>query len=139
MRGAKWGGWAMFERFVDMTKCLLIDEDGKGRRYLEQMLSGLGLETALTAGADDAVRYCNDNAPDIVMMSADRRGMQTRDLVKRLRFSASGKPPVVFLYSAHADTEVIGQSILEGAADVLMMPFDCDILKIKLKQAGLAV
>lgn len=129
----------MLERFVDMTRCLLIDEDGKGRRYLEQMLSGLGLETALSAGADDALRYCNDNAPDVVMVSADNRSVQPSDLVKRLQFASNGKPPVVFLYSAHADTEVIGQSILEGAADVLMMPFDCEILRFKLKQAGLAV
>ncbi len=51
------------EGYADMTKCLLIDEDGKGRRTLEQILSGLGVETSLTAGGDDALRFCNDNAP----------------------------------------------------------------------------
>ena len=101
-----------------MTRCLLIDEDNKGRRCLEQMLSGLGLETSLMAGADDALRYCNDNAPDVVMVSADTRGVAPKDLVKRLRFSARGKPPVVFLYAEHADTDMFGQTILEGAADV---------------------
>jgi two-component system, chemotaxis family, chemotaxis protein CheY len=125
------------ERRVDMTKCLLIDEDGKGRRYLEQMLCGLGLETSLTAGADDALRFCNDNAPDVVMLSAETRGVIPKDLVKRLRFNAQGKPPVVFLYAARADTEMFGQTILEGAADVLMMPFDRDLLHFKLQQAGI--
>ncbi len=124
------------ERLVDMTRCLLIDEDNKGRRCLEQMLSGLGLETSLMAGADDALRYCNDNAPDVVMVSADTRGVAPKDLVKRLRFSARGKPPVVFLYAEHADTDMFGQTILEGAADVLMMPFDRDLLQFKLRQAG---
>jgi two-component system, chemotaxis family, chemotaxis protein CheY len=126
----------MLERFVDMTKCLLIDEDNKGRRCLEQMLSGLGVETSLMTGADDALRYCNDNAPDVVMLSADTRGVAPKELVKRLRFNAQGKPPVVFLYAEHADTDMFGQTILEGAADVLMMPFDLDLLRFKLRQAG---
>jgi CheY-like chemotaxis protein len=127
------------EGFVDMTKCLLIDEDGKGRRYLEQMLSGLGLETSLSAGADDALRFCNDNAPDVVMLSAKARGVVPRELVKRLRLSSHGKPPVVFLYAETPDTDMFGQTILEGAADVLMMPFDRDLLHFKLRQAGIAV
>ena len=134
------GGRGMaLERFVDMTKCLLVDEDGRGRQYLAQMLCGLGLETALTAGAADAVRYCNDNAPDVVMLSARARGQAPKEFVKRLRKSGRGKPPVVFLYADTPDAEMFGQTILEGAADVLMMPFDRDLLHFKLKQAGLPV
>ena len=127
------------ERFVDMTRCLLIDEDGRGREYLAQMLTGLGLETALTAGTDDAVRFCNDNSPDVVMLSARSRAAVPRDLVRRLRMSGRGRPPVVFLYAETPDAEMFGQTILDGAADVLMMPLDRDLLLFKLKQAGLAV
>lgn len=122
-----------------MTRCLLIDEDGRGRQYLAQMLTGLGLEMTLTAGTDEAVRFCNDNAPDVVMLSARARGVVPRDLVKRLRMSGRGKPPVVFLYAETPDAEMFGQTILEGAADVLMMPLDRDLLLFKLKQAGLPV
>lgn len=127
------------ERFVDMTRCLLIDEDGRGREYLAQMLTGLGLETALTAGTDDAVRFCNDNSPDVVMLSASSRAAVPRDLVRRLRMSGRGRPPVVFLYAETPDAEMFGQTILDGAADVLMMPLDRDLLLFKLKQAGLPV
>ncbi len=122
-----------------MTRCLLIDEDGRGRQYLAQMLTGLGLEMTLTAGTDEAVRFCNDNAPDVVMLSARARGVVPRDLVKRLRMSGRGKPPIVFLYAETPDAEMFGQTILEGAADVLMMPLDRDLLLFKLKQAGLPV
>jgi PleD family two-component response regulator len=122
-----------------MTTCLLIDDDGRGRQHLQQMLSGLGLETALTTGTDEAVRYCNDNAPDVVMVSTRARGVIPKEFVKRLRLSGRGKPPVVFLYSDTPDTEMFGQSILEGAADVLMLPFDSDLLHFKLRQAGIEV
>lgn len=119
-----------------MTKCLLIDEDGADRRRLEELLATLGVDTALMSGTDEAVQYCNDNAPELVLLSAEAPGMQPRDLVKRLRLSARGKPPVVFLYADEPDTDMIGQTILEGAADVLMMPFDRDLLQFKLRQAG---
>lgn len=122
-----------------MTKCLLIDDDGRGRQCLEQMLSGLGLETSLTTGTDDAVRFCNDNSPDVVMVSTRARGVIPKEFVKRLRLSGRGKPPVVFLYADTPDTEMFGQSILEGAADVLMLPFDRDLLHFKLRQAGIKV
>ena len=127
------------ERLVDMTRGLLIDEDGRGRQYLEQMLSGLGLETTLTTASEDAVRFCNDNAPEVVMLPASARGLAPRELVKRLTLSGRGKPPVVFLYADTPDTEMFGQSILEGAADVLMMPFDRDLLHFKLRQAGIEI
>ncbi|MCB1381023.1 MAG: hypothetical protein KDK89_22040 [Alphaproteobacteria bacterium] len=120
-----------------MTRCLLIDEDGAERRRLESLLSALGLDTALSSGADEAVQYCNDNAPEVVMVSAGTPGVQRGEFVKRLRRSARGKPPVVFLYAHTPDTDMIGSSILEGAADVLMMPFDHDILEFKLRQAGI--
>jgi len=124
------------EGYVDMTKCLLIDEDGTERRCLETLLAALGLETALMAAADDAVQYCNDNAPEVVMLSAGAPVGAPRDLVKRLQLCSPSKPPVVFLYAEKADTEMFSQSILEGAAEVLMTPLDQDLLRFKLQQAG---
>ncbi len=122
-----------------MTRCLLIDEEGRGRQHLSEMLTALGLEMSLTSGGEDAVRFCNDNSPDVVMLSARASGGAPRDFVKRLRLNARGKPPVVFLFADTPDTEMFGQTILEGAADVLMMPFDRDLLHFKLRQAGIAV
>jgi len=122
-----------------MTRCLLIDEEGRGRQHLSEMLSGMGLETSLSSRAEDGVRFCNDNAPDLVMLSAKAGGGAPKDVVKRLRMNARGKPPVVFLYAETPDTEMFGQTILEGAADVLMMPLDRDLLHFKLRQAGIAV
>ncbi len=119
---------------VGMTRCLLIGEDSTEGRKLQQLLNGLGLDTAQTSQADEALKYCNDNAPDVVMLAA--AGRRPKDFVRHLRRNIHGKKPVVFLYAETPDTEMIGLSILQGAADVLMKPFDRDILQFKLKQAG---
>jgi PleD family two-component response regulator len=58
------------EGIVDMTRCLLIDDDSQESRNLQQLLDGLGLDTAQAAQTDDALKYCNDNGPDVVMLAA---------------------------------------------------------------------
>lgn len=124
------------EGFSEMTKCLLVDEDSKESRTLQMLLGALGLEIAQMAQSDEALRYCNDNMPDVVMVSASGSSRRPRDFVRRLRRDVNGKKPVVFLFAETPDTEIIGQSILQGAADVLMQPFDRDIVGFKLRQAG---
>lgn len=119
-----------------MTRCLLIDDDGAERQRLQSMLAGLGFETAQTGGTEDALKYCNDNAPDVVMLAAVSAASRPKDFVRRLRRKVHGKAPIVILYADRPDTEMIGQSILQGAADVIMKPFDRDLLEFKLKQAG---
>ncbi|MBI2719119.1 MAG: response regulator [Rhizobiales bacterium] len=119
-----------------MARCLLIDEDSKESRSLQHLLDLLGLDTAQAAKPDEALQYCNDNSPDVVLLAANGSSGRPRDFVRRLRRNVNGKRPVVFLYAETPDTEIIGQSILQGAADVLMKPFDRDILHFKLKLAG---
>lgn len=119
-----------------MTRCLLVDEDSMECRTLQQLLGSLGLDTAQRSKSDDALRYCNDNGPDVVMVSAGS-ARRPRDFVSRLRRTVNGKEPVVFLFAETPDTDIIGQSILQGAADVFMQPFDRDIISFKLKQAGI--
>ena len=46
-----------------------------------------------------------------------------------------GKRPLVILYANEPAAE-IGQSILEGAAEFMMQPFDLELLQFKLHQAG---
>ena len=119
-----------------MAQCLLIDEDRAERQHLSRLLAGLGIDTAETGAAEEAVAFCNDNSPDVVMMAAGIPGRMPKDFVKRMRRARHGKTPVVIVYADRPDTEMIGRSILEGAADVIMKPFDRDLLRFKLKQAG---
>lgn len=127
----------MLERNVDMTQCLLIGDESTERNKLQQLLDGLGVETSQTTLPEDALKFCNDNAPDVVMLAASGWGARPKDFVRKLRRNVRGKKPVVFLFAETADTDLIGQSIMQGAADVLMKPFDRDILQFKLRQAGI--
>ncbi|MBM3519297.1 MAG: response regulator transcription factor [Alphaproteobacteria bacterium] len=125
------------EGMVDMTRCLLIDDDNRESRSLQKMLGALGVDTVQAAQAEEALQLCSDETPDMVVLAARGAGRRPKDFVRRLRRTAQGKAPVVFLFANTPDTDVIGQSILQGAADVLMQPIDRELLRFKLQQAGL--
>lgn len=119
-----------------MVTCLLIDRDPAERRRLSSLLSGLGMSTSETAGAGEGIAFCNDNTPDLVLLQATGQDVEPHDFVRRVRRNSRSKKPVVILYAEKPDASEIGQSILEGAADFLVKPFDRDLLAFKLKQAG---
>lgn len=125
------------EGLVEMTQCLLVDEDRAEMRELSRLFGGYGFELAESSDAATALKHCQTHRPDVVVMTDRIGGMSSGDFVKRIRKNARGKPPVVLLYTEQADTEKIGRVILEGAAECLMKPLDRDLLEFKLKQVGL--
>jgi two-component system, chemotaxis family, chemotaxis protein CheY len=111
------------EGIVDMTRCLLVDEDHVERRALSELLGQYGFDMAETASADAALKHCGT--------------MSAGEFVKRVRLAANGRKPVVLVYTEKANTDEIGSAIIEGAAEFLLKPFDRDLLEFKLKQVGL--
>ncbi len=119
-----------------MVECLLIDRDANERKRVSQLLGDLGLKAAERSAAIEGLKYCNDNSTDVVFMATSAGGMAPSDFIRQVRKSPGGKNTVVILYSAKPDAEEISQSILEGAADFIMQPFDRELLQFKLHQAG---
>src|ERR1041384_5603396 len=80
-------GWVRMrlEGIIDMTRCLLVDQDHEERQALSQLLGQYGFDMAETASADAALKHCRTNLPDIVV-AADRLGsMSPGEVVKRVR------------------------------------------------------
>jgi two-component system, chemotaxis family, chemotaxis protein CheY len=119
-----------------MVECLLIDRDANERKRVSQLLGDLGLKAAERSAAIEGLKYCNDNFTDVVVMATSAGGMAASDFIRQVRKSPRGKKTVVILYSARPNAEEISQSILEGAADFIMQPFDRELLQFKLHQAG---
>ena len=123
-------------RVNDMLSCLLIDKNPNERRRLTQLLSGLGLFCHERDGAEEGIRFCQERKPDVVVMEAS--GLPAaKEFLRLVRYqNRTTKRPVVILYADKPDLEAVGESIMDGAADFLMKPFDRDLLQFKLEQAG---
>lgn len=119
-----------------MVSCLLIDRNAGERQRLSGFMAELGFACTALLGAEDGIRFCLDHQPDVVVMEASALD----DAREFLRVTGSthrrtGRP-VVILYADKPDFETMGESILEGAAEFLLKPFDRDLLKFKLRQSG---
>lgn len=122
-----------------MVQCLLIDRDPAERTRISALLSGFGLEISEFSAAEEGIAYCNDNRTDVVVMQAYGNNIAAQDFVRRVQRNGRNKKPVVIFYADQPDVETIGNSIIEGAAEFLVMPFDRELLTFKLRQAGIVL
>jgi two-component system, chemotaxis family, chemotaxis protein CheY len=126
----------MSETSQVMINCLLIEKNPTERQRLAQILSGLGIACSETAGAEEGIRYCHDQRPDVVVMEATT-AKAAKDFMRLLGYKGrNNKRPVVILYADQPDVDSMANSIMDGVADFLMKPFDRDLLQFKLQQAG---
>jgi two-component system, chemotaxis family, chemotaxis protein CheY len=114
-----------------MVNCMLVEASAVERRKLESLLVSMGLTCTSLAREDEAMVACNDALPDLIVMD---QAMATQRLMQRM--SLGEQKPVVIIYGDKPDFDSVSQSILEGASEFLMKPFDRDLLAFKLAQAG---
>lgn len=119
-----------------MVSCLLIDENVSSRRHLVALMEQLGIVSAELGDVDAGVQYCHANRPDVVLLEASALP-RAKEFLRLVRYQCrnTGRP-VIFFYATEADMAVMGESILSGASEFLMAPFDIELLRFKLEQAG---
>lgn len=119
-----------------MVSCLVIERDDAQRQQLTSMLETLGMDCTSVARADDGLAVLQDLRPDVVVMEANEAG-SIRPFLRLARHDEHSRGgPVLLFYSKKASMDVIGETILNGAAEFLMLPFDRELLSFKLKQSG---
>ena len=119
-----------------MVSCLLIDRDAGERQKVVNLLSDLGITCVERQEPEEGIRYCSEATPDVVVMQASGLPAAREFLRLARRQGRRSGRPVVILYADTADTEIMGETILDGAAEFLLKPFDRDLLQFKLMQAG---
>jgi len=131
--------WARPQRRMKedpMIRCLLIDKNPAERQKVAQLLASLGIVCVERQDAEEGIRYCSEADPDVVMMEASALPAAKEFLrLARHKGQSTGKP-VVILYADRANLATMGETILDGAAEFLIRPFDRDLLQFKLAQAG---
>ncbi len=122
-----------------MVSCLLIDENAVARNDISGLMARLGVTTSQLADVEEGIRFCHENQPDVVLLEATALP-QAKEFLRLVRHQgvATGRP-IVILYATSADMSVMGESILSGASEFIMAPFDLDLLRFKLMQSGVIV
>ncbi len=116
-----------------VVNCLVIDTNSFERQKLATWLSAMGHVCEQFSREGEAVDACNDNAPDLVVISSNS---SVENVLQQI--SRGPSRPVILVYSDKAELDRVSHSIVNGASDVLMKPFDRELLRFKLQQNGIA-
>ncbi len=120
-----------------MVSCLLVEKNVTNRNRLAEMLREMGISCAEKSSFDEAKRSPLEKLPDLVLAEASAI-LGVQDFLRQLKAGGALQPlPVVFFYSTAPKIDDVNASIIAGASDFLVWPFDRNLLKFKLQQAGL--
>jgi len=116
---------------------LLIEKDTSERNRIAGLLLSLGLDCDTVGEVPDGAEGLPFESPGFVIVKASKIA-DAQNMLQRLNH---GKPvattPIVICYTDSPRVDEIAACILAGAADVLVNPFNRDVLRFKLEQAGL--
>jgi DNA-binding NtrC family response regulator len=114
-----------------MAKILIVDDEVKLARLLEQMLEGQGHDVARAEGCRAALERIEGGRFDVVVTDLrmpDGDGMAVVRAARRLPSTE------VVVMTAYASAETAVEAMREGAADYLIKPFAMDEFRIRVRR-----
>jgi two-component system, chemotaxis family, chemotaxis protein CheY len=119
-----------------MKQVLVVDDSPVIRKTARRILEGLNLQTAEAIDGKQALGACSFLMPDAIIVDWSMPVLDGFEFVKQLRRMPSGDKPKVLFCTSEYDVAQIARAMHAGADEVLMKPFDKDIVKAKFEEIG---
>ena len=120
-----------------MVSCLLVENDVSNRQLLAAMLRDLGIFCTEESAFEDAAQPSQEEQPTLILANASGTSAAQDFLRRNALIKTHQSHPLVILYSTTPNIDDMNSSIIAGASDFLVWPFDQNLLRFKLQQAGL--
>jgi CheY-like chemotaxis protein len=115
------------------VQCLLIDHNAPERQRIAGLLESLGLICGDLENANESEVLQSD----VIFMDVTQ-AEAAQDLIVKLQHGrGAALRPKIICYAEAPQVDDMAAFILAGATDVLVKPFDLELLRFKLEQAGL--
>jgi diguanylate cyclase (GGDEF)-like protein len=113
------------------ARWLLVDADAQRAQLLAAALVGVG-EGALAASADQALRACADQAPDLLLLDAGLADEGAFELCRKLRARGASAETPVLVITEEGDALAPLRALEAGAADFIARPVHPAILQARV-------
>jgi two-component system chemotaxis response regulator CheY len=119
-----------------MKTLLIVDDSRTVRTIVRKMLAETGLEMTEAEDGAQALDACKASLPDAVIVDWNMPVMDGIGFVRQLRALPGGQTPAVIFCTTEASADHIVTALEAGANEYIMKPFDSEIVRLKLEQAG---
>jgi two-component system chemotaxis response regulator CheY len=122
-----------------MMRALIVDDSRFIRRYLRQLLEGMGMRCEEAVDGEEALETLHRTAAfDFMLLDVNMPRMNGLECVKQLRDAGLQPPMKVMMVTTEADNSFIVRALEYGADEFLMKPFTPESLREKLMMLGMA-
>lgn len=112
---------------------LIVDDETNMRWVLKEALSGLGYDTRVAAGGEEALAEMARIPAGLVLLDLKLKGMDGLATLRRLR--ERWPESVVIILTAYGTVATAVEAMQLGAADYLRKPFDVGEIGFKINRA----
>ncbi|MGK5092763.1 response regulator [Deltaproteobacteria bacterium TL4] len=118
---------------VKVARILIVDDNSKNIKVLGEILSREGYELGIAANGEQALRFVQTIAPDLILMDVMMPEMDGYEACRRLKESTKNKDiPIIFL-TAKTETGDLVKGFELGAVDYVSKPFNHTELLARVK------
>ncbi|SON57088.1 Chemotaxis protein CheY [Hartmannibacter diazotrophicus] len=120
-----------------MKNCLVVDDSSVIRKVARRILEDLSFTITEAEDGEQALRACNEQMPDAILLDWNMPVMDGIEFLGRLRELRGGDAPKVVFCTTENDVGHIAKAIRAGANEYIMKPFDREIVEAKFQEVGL--
>ena len=117
-----------------MATLLVVDDDRSMRVTMRAVLERDGYLIEESTNGTQALKYCADNMPDLVLMDAMMPGIDGFSTCKELRNLPSGKHVPILVVTALDDESSIDRAFAAGANDFIPKPVNFAVLRQRISR-----
>lgn len=120
-----------------MKTCLVVDDSSVIRKVARRILEGMNFQISEAEDGAKALKACEQNLPDAVLLDWNMPVMDGYEFLRNLRRMPGGDRPKVVFCTTENDVAHIARALHAGANEYIMKPFDKDIVEAKFHEVGL--
>jgi two-component system, chemotaxis family, chemotaxis protein CheY len=119
-----------------MKSCLVVDDSKVIRKVARHILETMQFSVSEAADGREALSYCKDNTPDVILLDWNMPLMSGMDFLKAYRSTIHDNPAKVIFCTTENGINHIQAAIDAGADEYVMKPFDRETLESKMQIVG---
>ncbi len=119
-----------------MKRCIVADDSAVIRKVARRILEQQAYEVQDAAEGRDLVAACSAAMPDAILLDWSLPDGDSLEFLRSIRAMPQGDRPRIIFCMLEADTGQAARARQLGASDVMLKPFDKQMLVGKIRDTG---